>query len=150
MSLLSCRVCFIFCVNASLFLTSCFSSFVLLFFLHHASSSFWPFFFIMSFASFVASFLIRLFFYFSFLCISLFYPSCNRFSFSSKSVSLCLFRFCHFPSVFYLFQQNISSLLSHSLCFSTFFSNKSFFSRHLISFLVLLANKKISLFKFPF
>ena len=40
MSFLSCRFRFIFCVNPSLFLTSCFSSFVLLFFLHHLSYSF--------------------------------------------------------------------------------------------------------------
>ena len=136
-SILSCRFCFIFCVNASLFLTSCFSSFVLLF----ISPPF--FFFLTVFLHFVFHFFCcvfssSFFFLFFLLCIFLFFPSCVHFSLFLKNVCLCLFRFCHRVS-----------FVSFSL-FPTFSKTNSFSSGHLISFLVFIANKKISLFKFPF
>ena len=72
-SILSCRFCFIFCVNPSLFLTSCFSSFVLLFFLHHLSSSFLTVVLHFVFHVFVGSFLIRFFSIFPF-CVCPCFP----------------------------------------------------------------------------
>ena len=76
---------------------------------------------------------------FSFLKSFLFVPQ--------KSVSFMLVSLL--PISF--FQQNISCLLSHSLCFfQHFFQNKSFFSWYLISFFGVPWKRKISLFKFPF
>ena len=121
MSFLSCRFRFIFCVNPSLFLTSCFSAFVLSFFSPPFIFFFLTVFLHLSFMSLLGLFLFVFFFYFSFLCISMFFPSCVHFSFFLKNVFVsCMFRFCHFPSVFDLFQQNIPFLLPHSHCFQHF------------------------------
>ena len=147
-SILSCRFCFIFCVNASLFLTSCFSSFVLLFFLHRFSSSFWPFFsFVFHFFCWVFSY--SFFFYFSFYvssCFSLLVFICL---FSSKMFVYACFVFAIFLLFRSLSTKYLVSFVSFSL-FPTFSKTNSFFSGHLISFLVFLANKKNSQFKIPF
>ena len=74
----------------------------------------------------------------------MFFPSCQ------KCVCLCLFRFCHFPSVSISFNKISRFLCLILFVFQHFLKTNSFFSGHLISFLVFLAHKKISLFKFPF
>ena len=78
------------------------------------------------------------------LCISLFFPTCNHFFFFLENLFFMFF--LPFSFCFDLFPQNISSLFSPSLCFSTFFFSKtsSFFSLFLFSLFL------IFLFEFPF
>ena len=151
----SCRFCLVasasfFCVNPSLFVNLLFSLlcsvvfappfifFFLTVFLHYV------------FHFFVGSFTIRLFFYFFFLCISLFSLLVIVSLFSSKICLFMLVSFLPFSFCFDLFQQKYLFSVSFSL-FSTFSKKQiPFFSRHLVSFLVFLANKKTSCSNFHF
>ena len=60
------------------------------------------------------------------LCIFLFFPSCVHFSLFLKNVCLCLFRFCHFPSVSISFNK-ISRFFCFILIVSNIFKNKFLF-----------------------
>ena len=71
-------------------------------------------------------------------------------SFPQKYVCLCLFRFCHFHSVSISFNKISRFFCLVLFVFQHLLKTKSFFYWYLISFLVILANKKISQFKFPF
>ena len=124
LSLLSCRVCFIFCVNASLFLTSCFSSFVLLFFSPPFIFFFLTVFLHLSFISLLGLFLVVFFFLFFLVCIFL---SCTHFTpFSEKSLFHACFVFDIFPSVSISFHKKSRVFCLILFVFQHFFKTNPF------------------------
>ena len=65
---------------------------------------------------------------------------CSFLSFPQKYVCLCLFRFCHFPSVSISFNKISRFFCLVLFVFQHFLKTKSFFSWYLISFLVFLVS----------
>ena len=124
MSFLSCRFCFNFCVDPFLFLTSCFSSFVLLFF-----SPPFIFFFLTVFLHLVFHFFRCVFYYssrfscFPFVYLLVLYPF--HLFLKNMCVYAC-FVFCLFPSVSISFNK-ISRFFCLILIVFNIFKNKFLF-----------------------